>query len=40
MTQPQSYFLLLACASFLLFGITLAAGTVQYWAWKRRVGGQ
>lgn len=40
MTQPQSYFLLLACASFLLFGITMAAGTAQYWAWKRRTGGR
>lgn len=40
MTQPQSYFLMLACASFLLLGVTLAAATVQYWAWKRRTGGR
>lgn len=40
MTQPQSLYLLLACASFLLFGISLAAATLQYSAWKRRTGGR
>lgn len=36
MTNPQYYFLLLACGSFLLLGVTLASATAQYRTWKRR----
>lgn len=40
MTDAQFQYLMLACGSFVVLGLTLAVSTVQYWTWKRRTAEQ